>query len=153
MALGFESPATWDELDEAVQRKSFLDSDFCAIERPGQQGYERYIRGLLLFPVPETGAEFQWIVWLSVSEPNWHAYRAGFRVGEYSLPGCFAYLMHDLADFEGSLGLPANVWFQPDGLRPLVVLQGGDHPLVKAQTEGIGLSQIERWAAKMHGSL
>jgi hypothetical protein len=149
MALGFNSPAGWDQLDEDTQRHSFLDSDFCVIARPGAD-YERYIRGLLRLPVLETEAEFQWIVWLSVSEPGWHAYRAGFGVGEYPEPGCFAYLMHEIPDFEGSLGLPVDVRFQPDGLRPLVALHGGDHPLAKAQSEGIDVPQIERWAARMH---
>ena len=149
MALGFEGPAGWAQLDEDTQRHSFLDSDFCVIARPGAD-HERYILGLLRLPVVETEAEFQWIVWLSVSEPSWHAYRAGFGIGTYSEPGCVAYLMHEIPDFEGSLGLPVDVWFQPDGLRPLVALHDGDHPLVKAQSEGIDMPQIERWAARMH---
>jgi len=151
MALGFEGPAGWDGLDRDTLARSFLDTDFCVIARPGGD-YERYICGLLRLPLLGTEAEFQWIVWLSVSEPSWHAYRAGFGVGTYPEPGCFAYLMHEIPDFEGSSGLPADVWFQPDGLRPLVVLHDGDHPLVKAQREGIGLPQIERWAARMHGA-
>jgi len=149
MALGFACPAGWEELDEATSKESVLDSDFCVIARPSGD-IERYICGLLRFPVPETVAEFQWIVWLSVSEQSWQAYLAGFGIGNYPEPGCFAYLMHQIPDFEGSLGLPANVWFQPDGLRPLVELQEGDHALVEAQKDGIGLSQIERWAASMH---
>jgi hypothetical protein len=149
MAIGFAAPAGWEELDEAARAESVLDSDLCMIARPGGE-VERYICGLLRLPVAETDAEFQWIVWLSVSQPSWRVYLDGFGTGTYPQPGCFAYLMHEIPDFEGSLGLPANIWFQPDGLLPLVELQDGHHALVKAQQEGIGLSQIERWAAGMH---
>lgn len=150
MAIGFDGPANWDGLDEAARANSSLDSDFCIIARPGGDT-ERYICGLLRLPVHGTESEFfQWIVWLSVSEASWDAYRAGFGGGTYPQTGCFAYLMHEIPGFEGSLALPANVWFAPDGLRPTVELQDGDHPLVKAQQQGIDLSQIERWAALMH---
>lgn len=149
MPLGFACPAGWEELDEATRKDSFLDSDFWVIARPSG-AVERYICGLLPLDVPERDAEFQFIVWLSVSEQSSHSYLAGFGGGEYTEPGCFAYLMHQIPDFEGSLGLKANVWFQPDGLRPLVELQDGDHSLAKAQVQGVDLSQVERWAAIMH---
>jgi hypothetical protein len=149
MALAFACPAGWEELDEATLKGSFLDSDFCVIARPNG-GVERYICGLLCFHVPKIDAEFRFVVWLSVSEPSWHAYRAGFGGGHYPAPGCFAYLMNEIPDFEGSFGLTANVWFQPDGLRPIVELHDGDHALPVAQAQGIDISQVERWAATIH---
>jgi hypothetical protein len=149
MAMGFQGPDNWENLDEATRTASSLDSDFCEIVRSNGE-IERYICALLRLPVSEIGAEFQFVVWVSVSERSWNIYRAGYGGGTYEAEGCFGFLCNSLPDFELKSGLPANVWFLPDGHRPVVELQDAAHPLVDAQRSGIPASQIERWASIMH---
>ena len=149
-ALGFASPAGWDELDEVSKAGSYLDSDLCVVARPAE-AIARYVVAVLDLPLIHAGGAFRWLMWISVSEPSWKAYCEGFKTGNYPVPGCFGYLCNEIPEMPGCYGLPANLWFQPDGLRPEVELHEGDHKLIKAQRRGIRFRQVERWAAHMHG--
>jgi hypothetical protein len=146
----FGEPVDWDALDEATRAASSLDDDFCEV-RYSTGEVDRFIRCLLPFPVPRMSVEFRFGVWMSVSERSWDIYRAGFVSGVYAEGGCFGYLMHDVPEYPGTMYFNADVWFQPDGLRPRVALHETDHPLFIAQRDGIEPVQIERWAAMMHG--
>jgi len=149
MAMGFEGPRPWEYFDDAKQAESFLNSDFCKIVRLNGE-IERYVLGILILPVPEIDAEFQFAVWVSVSERSWDIYSAGYGAGEYKAEGCFGFLANAVPGYGGSSGLHADVWFQPDGLRPLIALHDGDHPLISAQKDGVDLAQVEQWAASIH---
>jgi hypothetical protein len=148
LALSFD----WDDLDAETRAASHLDEDFCELRYSnGEVG--RLIRCVLPLPVPGIAGEFRFGVWMSVSEKSWDIYRAGFESGVYGAEGCFGYLMHEVPDYAGSYHLHANVFFQPDKLRPTVLLQDAEHPLVAAQRHGIVVEQIERWAALSHRSM
>jgi hypothetical protein len=149
MSMGFDPPLVWGKLDEATRAASWADSDFCEINH-SSGNTDRFILCVLPLPVPEIRAEFTFTVWVSVSEKSWAVYKDGYGSGSYAEQGCFGFLSNKIPDFESSTGLYTDVWFQPDGLRPLLELHETDHPLVKAQREGIDLAQIERWASMMH---
>jgi hypothetical protein len=59
-------------------------------------------------------------------------------------------LADKIPEYPNSSGLHANVWFRDGRQRPTVELQDADHPLVKAQRDGIDVMQIERWVASTH---
>jgi len=148
MALPFE----WDGLDAETRAASHLDQDFCEL-RYSNGEVSRLIRCVLPLPVSSIAGEFRFDVWMSVSEKSWDTYRAGFESGVYGAKGCFAYLMHEAPDYEASYRLHADVFFQPEKLRPRVALQDANHPLVAAQRRGIEVAQIERWVALSHRSM
>jgi hypothetical protein len=149
MDMSFDVPVDWDELDGETREASWSDSDFCEVRFSTGQ-VNRFIRCLLPLPVPALSGEFRFGVWMSVSESSWNVYQEGFNTGAYREPGCFGFLTHDIPEYQGSLLLHADVYFQPDRLRPRVILHETDHPLFAAQQDGIEVSQIERWAASMH---
>ena len=152
MDFALALPLDWDDLDPATRAASHLDEDFCEV-RYSNGEVSRFIRCVLPLPVPRIASEFRFGVWISVSERSRDIYRIGFESGEYGEEGCFGYLMHEVPEYEGSYLLHANVFFQPEKLRPNVFLQDAEHPLVTAQRHGIEVAQIERWAALSHRSV
>lgn len=151
MDLFFGEPVDWEALDRPTRRRSFVDEDFCEV-RYADGAVDRFIRCLLHLPVPEFGDDFRFGVWISVSEQSWDIYRKGFGGGSYQTNGCFGYLMHDIPDYPGSFLLNADVWFQPNNLRPVVELHEVEHPLVAAQRNGVDVAQVARWASMTHTS-
>ncbi|KQU75339.1 hypothetical protein ASC75_18490 [Aminobacter sp. DSM 101952] len=149
MDMMFGEPVDWDSLDDATRAASNLDDDFCEV-RYSTGEVDRFIRCLLPLPVPNLSTEFRLGVWMSLSERSWDIYREGFVSGAYAEEGCFGYLMHDVPGFPSSLFLNADVWFQPERLRPRVALHETHHPLYMAQCVGISPSQVKRWAMLMH---
>lgn len=87
---------------------------------------------------------------MSVSEKSWDVYNAGFTSGTYAEDGCFGCLMNEIPEYPASQALNADIWFQPDRLRPRVIFHESGHPLFVAQRDGIELAQVERWAAMAH---
>ena len=152
MDIAMALPVNWDGLDPETRAASHLDADFCELRYSNGQ-VDRFIRCVLPLPVPRISSEFRFGVWMSVSERSWDIYRTGFDSGVYGVEGCFGYLMQEVPDYEGSYLLHADVFFQPGNLRPSVVLQEAEHPLVAAQRHGIEVEQIERWAALSHRSI
>jgi hypothetical protein len=149
MDIALALPISWDDLDADARAASQLDDDFCEVRYSSSQ-VDRFIRCVLALPVPGIADEFHFGVWVSVSERSWNIYRSGFDSGVYGEEGCFGYLMHEIPDYEGSYLLRADVFFQPENLRPSVILQEAAHPLVAAQRHGIEVAQIERWVALSH---
>lgn len=149
MSMGFDPPLVWATLDEATRAASWADTDFCEINH-GNGTTERFIHCVLPLPISGMEGEFTFAVWCSVSEKSWEIYKAGYGSGDYAEKGCFGFLIDRIPDLESTSNLPANLWFEPDGLRPWVELHDGPYPLVLAQREGIEPSQIERWASMMH---
>lgn len=149
MSMGFEPPLAWAKLDEATRAASWADSDFCEINDVSGET-SRFIHCVLPLPVGEGDDEFTFTVWASVSERSWDVYRAGYGHGEYAEEGCFAFLVSQVPGFEASDHLPADLWFQPSGMRPVMILHRSAHPLVTAQADGINFAQIEHWASLMH---
>jgi hypothetical protein len=147
--IAFDPPVDWDSLDEEDRQTALVNDDFCAVRFPDGQ-VDRFIRCILQLPVPRLPATFRFGVWVSVSEQSWQVYRDGFDSGEYSQPGCFGYLMNAIPEFEAAAMLHANVRFEPGNARPTVELQEAAHPLARAQREGVGIEQVERWVAMTH---
>lgn len=149
MDMAFEAPVDRDIIDGGAARIVRLDDDFCQIAYEAGEVH-RFIRCLLPLPVLDIDDEFRFGVWMSVSEASWKVYLAGFGTGRYATEGCFGYLMNEIPDLPSPSHLHADIYFQPDAQRPVVVLHDLPHPLVRAQRHGIELSQIERWAGLMH---
>jgi hypothetical protein len=149
MSMGFDPPLVWAKLDEPTRAASWADTDFCEINY-SDGNTERFIHCVLPLPVPDIDAEFTFAVWCSVSEKSWEIYKTGYGGGDYAEKGCFGFLIDHIPDLENTRNLPADLWFQPAGLRPRVELHDGPDPLIFAQREGVEPAQIERWASMMH---
>jgi hypothetical protein len=149
MDFAFGAPVDWTSLGWLERWRSRIDDDFCRI-RYSSGEISRFIRCILPIPIPELDTEFRWGVWVSVSKDSWRIYEVGFNTGKHETEGCFGYLMHEIPGFEGSTSLHCDVRFQPDRMRPRIILYQTEHPLFSAQAEGVTKAQIEAWAALFH---
>ncbi len=145
MDIGYEHPDGWLGLTRAERELSSLEAGSCIITHEDGK-VEHYLLAAMPVPVPETGDEFRFMVWVSVSQKSWNAFRMATPTAGYEIAGCFGYLAHNLPDMPRSFGLHASVEFLDFGSLPVIYLHDHDHPLVDAQTNGVNLAQVERWA-------
>ena len=88
--------------------------------------------------------EFQFGVWMSVSERSWNIYWDGYDDESYAEDGCFGYLSNTISVYPDSFNLPGDVYFQNEGFRPMVVLHNGSHRLALDQQAGMPVEVVER---------
>jgi hypothetical protein len=149
-AMAFNVPDQWLDLDAKAKKKSKINSDFCLIKMPGGEVY-RYIRCVMEMPLiggKGVDDQFDFGVWMSISEQSWNIYWIGFRSGKYAEEGCFGYLSNNISTYPNSFNLRADIYFQPDSQRPLVELHSFDHPLVHDQCHGMKIEIVEALASK-----
>jgi hypothetical protein len=113
-----------------------------------------FVRGRIILPVLDAEEDFEWGVWVSLSEPNyermseiWHE---PSRVNE---PPYFGWLSTELLVYEPStLNLKTNLHTMEVGLRPVVELEPTDHPLSIEQHTGITLARVQAISERvLHG--
>jgi len=149
MAYAFVRPDNWNGISDLQRQKGHLDSDFCYFT--GDDNHKQfYIRCVLPFPIKDYDAEFEFGVWMSVSEKSFKIYSAGYESEQYEVDGCFGYLMHNIPEFGDTWGLNSSIEFEQNGQRPLVYLHESDHPLVHVQQEGLDLDYIKRLVSQSH---
>lgn len=132
------APAYWRpelERDEASE----LAEDQCIIE-----GEHFFVRGLIRLPVLDADQDFEWGVWVSLSEQNFARMDELWGTqGREAEPPYFGWLSSDLPAYEEpTLSLGTEVHTRPVGLRPLVELEPTDHPLAVEQRDGITVARV-----------
>ncbi|HYZ30313.1 MAG TPA: DUF2199 domain-containing protein [Thermoleophilaceae bacterium] len=139
------APAIWrPEMDG--DETSVLGSDQCIV-----QGEHFFVRGLILLPVIDAPDDFEWGVWVSLSEENFDRMGELWEVeGRESEPPYFGWLTTDLPLYQPStLSLKTQVHTRLVGLRPLVELEPTGHPLAVEQRDGITRQRVEAIAAAL----
>ena len=131
---GYTQPQYWGQLTKAQQGLGRINDDLCATD--DQYFFVRAVLTLPLVDGPQ--AEFDMAVWGAVSSYDFKRYLETFAAKQASLGSMFAYLASDITQFAGALNLEADL-IPRDGLRPLMRLRDADHPLVRAQKQGIRL--------------
>jgi hypothetical protein len=130
----FESPVYWDGPKGPNDE---LTDDLCVwTDADDRECY--FVRGLVELPVHGAEQTFNYGVWSSLSRASYERtlelWDDPVRVDE---PPYFGWLSNDIAEFPGALSLPLDVVTRSVELRPVFLLHEGDHPLVRAQREGI----------------
>ena len=136
------APAHWTP-ELAADEYSELSDELCII-----RGREFFIRALIRLPVLDAATEFEWGVWVSLSEASFvRAIEDWESERREDAPPAFGWLATELGVYvPGTLNLRTNVHTQPVGLRPLVELEPTDHPLAIEQREGITLARVQEFA-------
>jgi len=111
-------------------RGSVIGDEQCVIE-----GEHFFVKARVVLPVLDAVEDFEWGVWVSLSEVNFarmgDLWTDPERVNE---PPYFGWLSTDLPLYEPTtLSLATNVHSQAVGARPLVELEPTDHPLALEQ--------------------
>lgn len=128
--------------------KASLGSDDSVID-----GRQYYIRGCLEVPVESSPEPLVWGVWVSLDKPDFEQWVSVFDASERSHLGPYpGRLETALPLYLDTLQLEVLVRLRDNGLRPLVELEPGDHPLVVEQRQGINIDRaVELCEIMLHG--
>jgi hypothetical protein len=125
--------------------RMLLTSDFCVLD-----GAQYYLRCVMEAPVSNLSQKFGWGVWCRV---EWRLFKLGwdrFNENDNSDVAPFrGILANRLACYPDTDGLPCRIALQDGGLRPLVTVTQGDHPLTVHQQQGMTLEEAITHARKI----
>jgi len=144
-SYGSATPAYW-RAEFAGDGTSMLSEEQCVI-----QGQHFFVRARIIIPVTDADTDFDWGVWVSLSERNYT------RMAElWNTPGreeerpYFGYLSTEIPIYQHTtLSLKTNVHTQPVGQRPTVELERTDHPLAVEQRTGMTLARVQQIAEEL----
>lgn len=144
-SYGTAAPAYWRESLESSP-DSVLGGEQCVIG-----GEYFFIRARLVLPVLDAEQEFDWGVWVSLSESNFaRAQELWTNAERVNEPPYFGWLATELPVYESTtLNLKTNVHSQPVSIRPTVELEPTDHPLAIEQRSGITLARVQAIAEQL----
>jgi hypothetical protein len=144
-SYGAEAPAYWQD-DLADDERSVLDNEVCII-----RAEHFFVRCRLIIPVLDAATEFDWGVWVSLSQANFdRSLQLWGTPGREQEPPYFGWLSTELPAYPAAtLNLKTNVHTQPVGARPLVELEPTDHPLAVEQRTGITVARVQEIAEQL----
>ena len=144
-ALGFKAPDPYVGLtEEEKAAMATIDDDVCVIKYEDQT--DRFIRGVIRFPVIGSCQTMEFGVWMSVSEASLDDY-----VNKSNNPGhenaYVGYLMNAIPNYKPTEPVIMRAVLQGPGLRPIMELKPGDYQVGSLEFdwfEGIPLEVAER---------
>jgi hypothetical protein len=141
----YTAPAYWRP-EFGRERGSDLTEDQCII---GDEHF--FVRALIRIPVLDAGQDFEWGVWVSLSQENfWRMTELWTTEGREAEPAYFGWLSTELPTYaQSTLLLSTDVHSQPVGCRPLVELERTEHPLAIEQREGTTLTHVRKLAEQL----
>lgn len=133
-----------------------FDEDGCELgdEQCVIGGDSFFVRALIQIPVVDGDENFEWGVWVSLSESNFDLVSETWDTeGREEMDPMFGWLSTELPVYDPStLDLKTMLHTQPVGLRPLVELEPTDHPLAVEQRDGITVARVQELAEiLLHG--
>lgn len=139
--FGAEMPAVVAQLtpDDRARRVE-LSSDQCVLD-----GEHFFVLGTLDLPVQGSDEMLTWIVWTTLSKPNFERTADLWSVeGRESEPPYFGWLSNQIPGFPNTLNVKLRVHTQPVGERPHLEVVDEEHPLREAQQRGVSLEEADR---------
>ena len=149
LCYGAESPDVYVSIPEAERSaRTELNSDLCIID---QQYY--FVLGRVCIPIHGYPDPFVWLVWVSLSQPNFERSLALWETpGRESEPPYFGWLSTQLPVYPSTLNLQTSVHTMPLGERPTIIVRDAEHPLAQEQQQGISPSRLQEIAEQLlHG--
>jgi hypothetical protein len=141
-SYGAEAPTCWRG-NLASDGRSALGEEQCVVA-----GQYFFVRARIVIPVVDGGTEFDWGVWVSLSEANFDRMTQLWTTpGREQEPPYFAWLSTEIPVYQPTtLNLKTNVHTQSVGRRPVVELEPTEHPLAVEQRDGITVSRVQEIA-------
>jgi hypothetical protein len=114
-------------------------------------GQHFFVRARIVLPVVDADEDFEWGVWVSLSEANFsRALQLWTDPRRMDEPPYFGWLSTELPGYEPTtLNLKTNLHTQPVGVRATVELEPTDHPLAVEQRTGITLARVQDIAERV----
>lgn len=124
--------ANMSESDRST--RAAISSDQCIIDET-----LFFVRGCLEIPVLDSTDVFLWGLWALVKEEVFDEISDSWNeIGRETRRGPFkARLANSLSEYPETLNLKLRIVIQPVNTRPLFILEEEEHPLAKAQRNGI----------------
>ncbi len=153
-SLNLEKPFHWqggerqDGRSPDIDPRNYLLEDFCVIDNR-----QFFIRCVLDLPILGSGGKiFSFSTWVALSAQDFDRYGDSFDSPDQSSIGTLAgTLANRLGSFPETLGLACAVRPQKGNLRPLLFIDADEHPLSRAQKNGITFEQLlDFYAASGH---
>jgi hypothetical protein len=142
MAFAVAAPAYWEQASRLSRLKGRLSDEQCEIDG------HRFVRARIVLPVHDADTDFEWGVWVSLSEESYRrATELWEAEGREAEPPYFAWIQSNAGPYPSTLGLQTWLYTQPVGVRPLAELEPTDHPVAREQREGIDMARVHELAA------
>jgi hypothetical protein len=148
-AFGPPAPDPWFAIPEEKRSlRAQLSDDLCVLDNR-----HWFIRGCVDIPILGTEDCFTWIVWASLSQANFDRFLSRWEAeGREEDPPAFGWLSTRIHCYPDTWLLKTNVYTNPIGARPSVVLEPTDHPLAVEQRDGITPRRASELATRaLHG--
>lgn len=138
-SFGADEPLYAHSIPEAERgARCTLTSDTCVID-----GEHFFVRGCLEIPVANASNPFVWIVWVSLSKPNFDRFNACYEEPKRSHIGpFFGWLSAELPLYPSTENLKTMAHLRDNGVRPFIELEPTDHPLAVEQRNGITADRV-----------
>ena len=147
-AYGSHAPDSYKQIpSDERDRRALLNADQCIVDNEFF-----FVRANIELPVLDAADNFQWGVWVSLSEDSFERMSKLWESpGRESEPPYFGWLSTTLRPsvYPATLNLKTHVHTQPLGVRPLIELEHTDHPLAVEQRTGITLARVREFAEKL----
>ncbi|MDH5353677.1 MAG: DUF2199 domain-containing protein [Gammaproteobacteria bacterium] len=146
LGYGAKVPAAYNDVP-------YLDREAeCSITEDQCIIYGKYffILGNIFLPIVDRKETFNWAVWVTLSEDDF--YRSSElweNPGRENEPPYFGLLSTTLPFYPETINLKTDIFTQPVGVRPTIVLRDHDHPLVEEQKKGITWDRVEEIASML----
>lgn len=148
-SYGTDAPVHWSD-EDATRPDSLLEQEYCVI-----RDEFFFVKGNVSIPVRDADQDFEWTVWVSLSRANMtRALDVWTTEGRESEPAYFGWLSTDLSAVYGqtTVNLKTHVHTRPVGIRPVIFVEPGDHPLSIEQQQGITRARVREFAdIVLHG--
>jgi hypothetical protein len=146
MDVRFGLPDAIYALSEAERRERASIGDDSAV----LDDELHFVRGLVEIPVPELGDRFAFGAWAAVDREDWYALGELWADPQQAeAPPFPGRLANELGPYEATNGLPVVVRLRSLDLVPALILEDGEHPLVRDQRVGITAAKSERLADRV----
>ena len=139
--FGAQMPAVAAQLNEEDrERRVEISSDQCIVDNE-----HFFVLGTLDFPVQGSDEVVRWLVWSTLSQPNFErASELWETSGRESEPPYFGWLSNQIPGFPDSLNVKLLVHTEPLGFRPRLEVLDEGHPIWSAQRNGITSEQADK---------
>jgi hypothetical protein len=126
---------------EAREQRLMLGDESCQLDQR-----RHFLRGNLVLPVRDSPLRFVWTLWVELERRPFKAALARWTRSGARRPVAVQVASALPGYRPSTLGLAAELVHLQAGLRPLVQLAPGDHPLVQHQEHGISRDELQELA-------
>ena len=144
LSYGFGAPFAYYQISKWWRwYRCFLTTDTCRID---EKHY--FILGNIRIPIVGSEKSFSWTAWVSLSKENFQrALELWETPDREKEKAYFGWLSSSIPGYPETINLKTQVYTQPVGIRPEIVLEPTEHPLALEQQNGVSWERVKAIAS------